>query len=170
MTYWSAYKAEIAQPPKCCAITQAGHHCRREPEEFDWGGALPPFLRLCNLHSGRYFQWRNEWEEEQRRRLSELRDIRRKKDEEAWRRLSTVYYVRRADGLIKIGYTSRDLRYRLSNLRQEHGPLEVLATHKGGYAAEQANHRRFAALRVTGEWFRPESALLAHIDHINSRR
>jgi hypothetical protein len=168
---WLTYKTDLIETPRCCALTQEGHHCRRQPKESEgWAGGLPPFLRLCNLHSNRYFQWRNEWESEQRQRLSQLATARRLKEEKVKARRATVYYVRRADGLIKIGYTGRDLRYRLSNLRQEHGPLEVLATHEGGYVAEQANHRCFAALRVTGEWFRPEPALLAHIDRINSRR
>jgi len=105
----------------------------------------------------------------QRERDAEL-DAAKAKADKLRARAATVYYVRRGDGLVKIGYTGRDLRARLSQLRAEHGSLEVLATHRGGYVAEQANHRRFAALRVTGEWFRPEPALLAHIEHINSRR
>lgn len=101
--------------------------------------------------------------------LSDLRIARVRAERDARARKATVYYVRRTDGLIKIGYTGRELRVRLYGLRREHGPLEVLTTHSGGYDAEQANHRRFAALRVTGEWFRPEPELLAHIARINAR-
>lgn len=79
--------------------------------------------------------------------------------------LDSVYYVQRTDGLIKIGYTSQ-LRNRMSALRAEFGPLTQLAVHAGGYKAEQSMHRKFAAHRVRGEWFRPSADLLAHIARI----
>ena len=74
-----------------------------------------------------------------------------------------VYYVRRdADGLIKIGTTTK-LGNRMSNLRGVHGPLRLMAVRAGGRPQEIALHQKFAELRETGEWFRPELSLLDHI-------
>lgn len=73
---------------------------------------------------------------------------------------SIVYYLHRpADGLIKIG-TSIDHKSRFSDLRREHGPLRLLLAYPGTRAEETEAHGRFAALRVEGEWFRPELPLL----------
>jgi T5orf172 domain len=78
-------------------------------------------------------------------------------------RRNVIYYLRRAsDGLIKIG-TTRDLPTRMTNLRREHGEARLLLTHDGGYDREDEMHEQFAALRVVGEWFRPEPALLEWI-------
>ena len=81
---------------------------------------------------------------------------------------SVVYYVQRdSDGLIKIG-TSRAVWGRLDALRSAHGALRLLATQGGDYQDEHATHWKFAALRVEGEWFRPELPLLDHILWVRS--
>jgi hypothetical protein len=77
-----------------------------------------------------------------------------------------VYYVQRADGLIKIG-TSRMIIDRLAALAREHGSLTIMATHGGGHPEETAVHRAFKALRVEGEWFRPGLPLLLHIKKVH---
>lgn len=100
-------------------------------------------------------------------RKEEFAERSRKQHEQA--RSADVYYVQRTDGLIKIGW-SGNLRSRLNTLRREHGHLTLLATHSGGVEAEAAQHKRFAHLRETGEWFWPEPDLLAHIERINDRR
>ena len=69
-----------------------------------------------------------------------------------------VYYLRRADGCIKIGHTV-SLPRRLSQLRGEFGELQVLATHAGDRACENGMHGRFAESRADGEWFRPSPEL-----------
>lgn len=95
----------------------------------------------------------------------ELRKWQRRLEREEYRidqrleQFCVIYYVRRADGLIKIG-TTRELVNRMSSLQKEHGDLEVLLTHRGSYAREKELHGQFAGLRVTGEWFRPERELL----------
>jgi hypothetical protein len=100
---------------------------------------------LCDYHYGQATKWA-----EERGRI----------------RLETVYYVQRPDGLIKIG-TSRMVTVRLETLAREHGPLTLMATHGGGHKEETGIHREFKALRVEGEWFRPELALLMHIKKVH---
>ena len=76
---------------------------------------------------------------------------------------SIVYYLRReSDGLIKIGF-STNYPSRLNTLRAEHGPLRLLLATAGGRKEEDKAHLEFAALQVTGEWFRPERPLLLWI-------
>lgn len=80
-----------------------------------------------------------------------------------------VYFIRSGgpDGFIKIGVTSGRVEARLSSL-QTGNPhkLTVLATIDGGPEVELKLHRRFAAFRVDGEWFRAAPELLAFIDGI----
>lgn len=153
----------IAQDARCCAVTQEERYCRREPlPDTPECLGLPWFIQLCNYHAMKAVEVQQ---------YQEAKRVKERYEQQVSRaREATVYYVQRADSLIKIGYTGRPLQYRLSALRREHGPLEVLATHKGGRDAEDAQHKRFKDCRVTGEWFRPEPELLAHIERINSRR
>jgi hypothetical protein len=76
---------------------------------------------------------------------------------------SIVYYVQReSDRLIKIG-TTRAFPKRFASLQREHGPLLFVGAHRGAFSEEAAAHASFRYLRVAGEWFRPELALLEHI-------
>jgi hypothetical protein len=75
---------------------------------------------------------------------------------------SIVYYLRRRDGLIKIG-TTTDYPVRLRNLRAEHGELKLLLAYAGTRAQETEAHKLFAADRAEGEWFRPSLTLLRFI-------
>lgn len=157
----------IAQDARCCAVTQEDRYCRREPlSKTPEHLGLPEFIQLCAFHANRAVDFHHYRE----RREADRKAKERYEEQQRRAREATVYYVQRADGLIKVGFTGRPLQYRLSQLRTEHGPLEVLATHKGGRDAERIQHRRFDHLRVTGEWFQPEPELLAHIDRINQRR
>ncbi|MFC5744819.1 GIY-YIG nuclease family protein [Actinomadura rugatobispora] len=79
---------------------------------------------------------------------------------------SVVYYLRRGDGLIKIGFSAR-LHERKLTLQREHGPLELLATHWGDRRTESEIHDRFREVRATGEWFRPSPELLRWISRVN---
>ena len=78
---------------------------------------------------------------------------------------SIVYYVQRSDRMIKIG-TSRVAPTRLGDLAREHGPLVLMASQVGARAEESAMHRKFKALHVGREWFRPELPLLRHIAEV----
>lgn len=152
----------IAQEARCCAVTQEDRYCRRKPlSKTPKELGLPWFIQLCTYHAAKMTEVKL-LQEQRRAKHRYEQQLRRARE-------ATVYYVQRTDGLIKIGFSSVP-RQRIVNLRREHGPLEVLATHKGGRDAEQVQHRRFDHLRVTGEWFRPEPDLLAHIGRISDRR
>lgn len=75
---------------------------------------------------------------------------------------SIVYYIRRPDGMIKIG-TSRAAGSRLDSIARKHGKLVLMAFHTGARAEEAAIHRKFKALHIGAEWHRPELPLLEHI-------
>lgn len=83
--------------------------------------------------------------------------------------VAQVYFIRRADGLVKIGY-SHDPAARLSQLKQHHQcEMEILATTPGARAAERELHEKFSESRTTGEWFHPSGALMQHIATLRSR-
>ena len=82
---------------------------------------------------------------------------------------SIVYYVRRGDGAIKIGTTTKPAD-RWAALRWEHGPLEILLTHCGDGERERQMHARFADLRLEGEWFRAELELLMWIATVRRKQ
>lgn len=152
----------IAQDARCCAVTQEERYCRREPlPETPECLGLPWFIQLCPYHANKAVEIQQYQEQ---KRAKERYEQRLRSAREA-----TVYYVQRADGLVKIGFTAR-YQQRMSTLRREFGPIQVLATHSGGRDAERAMHIRFAADRVTGEWFRCGPELFAHIERIKARR
>jgi len=76
-----------------------------------------------------------------------------------------VYFITDdATGLIKIG-RAMDVEQRLKGLQTgAPGQLRVLADMDGGAAGEADMHRRFAHLRVRGEWFSPGDDLLQFIE------
>jgi hypothetical protein len=78
-----------------------------------------------------------------------------------------IYYIQ-AGEYLKIGYTgSPTADGRLAAL-QTASPLDlrILATEPGEVVDETALHRRFAHLRVRGEWFRFEGELLDHVARV----
>ncbi|MFT8276099.1 GIY-YIG nuclease family protein [Kerstersia gyiorum] len=80
-----------------------------------------------------------------------------------------VYFIKRQDGLIKIGY-SHNPKARLSQLKQQHQcDMEILAATVGARELEKSLHDRFSSCRVSGEWFRPADDLMAHISSIRER-
>lgn len=84
--------------------------------------------------------------------------------------LGVVYYVEReTDGLVKIG-TTRRLEQRMAALRREHGPVTLLARHRGTHKREARMHTVFALLRVEGEWFRPDAQLRDWIASVSTRQ
>ncbi len=111
-----------------------------------------------------------------RRELEKARgDIRRLQEEERGRLVSEgadalpltqpgalVYFVRRLDGCIKVGWTT-NLTRRLYALRTVHGWVDLLGTMPGGVVLERELHERFAADRRDGEWFAPSELLMRYI-------
>jgi hypothetical protein len=74
-----------------------------------------------------------------------------------------VYFIRAANGMIKIGYT-REWWQRMKTLQSGHPePLEMLVATRGDPVAEERLHAAFRRYRRGGEWFEPAPALLAYI-------
>lgn len=77
-----------------------------------------------------------------------------------------VYFIGAASGPIKIGIATRPLA-RLSGLQtSHHEKLDLLATCEGDLELEKAYHRRFAAHRLSGEWFERTPELMAEIERL----
>jgi len=71
-----------------------------------------------------------------------------------------VYFLRRADGDIKIGWASNVAR-RVAQLRCKLAEdLEILGSFPGSFRSEALLHDRFSADRRDGEWFAASSDLL----------
>lgn len=66
--------------------------------------------------------------------------------------------------LVKIGH-SRNLGNRLNQLCSNMGMMrgELLVSAVGGVDRERAYHKHFAEHRQSGEWFRPDYAILAEV-------
>ena len=146
----------------CVALKGLGYVACGEPV-FKWLSRVP----LCQRHYSEAFKAAED-------------AVRR--DEAAWESIvhgsrdwdadaaEVIYYIRRlSDGLIKIG-TSGMFRRRVSELRREHGPVEILLTHRGGKDAEEEMHRKFEDLWVRDEFFLPGRPLLAWIVRIRKRQ
>lgn len=74
-----------------------------------------------------------------------------------------IYFIRSANGLIKIGY-ARDWWTRMKTLQSGNPePLEILVYSRGDSVAEERLHSAFARYRRNGEWFEPGPALVAYI-------
>lgn len=122
-------------------------------------------LTLCSHHATRLRDWAYDLvrREEQERISAENRERRERRwDPDG---PSVVYYLRRADGLIKIGVSTR-LHERKLALQRDHGSLDLLVKHWGDRRTERETHERFANDRITGEWFRPSPALLRWIERV----
>lgn len=80
----------------------------------------------------------------------------------------TVYFMRDAAGLTKIGFTSNlGTRHELLQ-REVGGPLQVLATVPGGIYLEARFHSFFRAHHSHSEWFKPCAELEAVIAAVNA--
>lgn len=79
---------------------------------------------------------------------------------------SWVYFIQSENKDIKIGYAGNP-RSRLADMQTAHGrPLTLLGAVPGDMTMEKGLHKRFAHLRMMGEWFRPDPELLFFIEGI----
>jgi hypothetical protein len=79
------------------------------------------------------------------------------------KRDGTCVYFAEADGRIKIGW-SRKVATRVAQLQTGSPvPIKLLGVTPGGRSLERELHHRFAADRLTGEWFTATPELLACI-------
>jgi hypothetical protein len=85
------------------------------------------------------------------------------------RRSRVVYFVQAGKaGPIKIG-SSCDVERRLKSMQSHnHRKLRLIGQFKSvGYFSERDTHRRFAAARIRGEWFRPSDEMHEFINAIS---
>ncbi|MBA9003676.1 GIY-YIG nuclease family protein [Thermomonospora cellulosilytica] len=144
----------------------AGELCGRYAEERI--GDVP----VCRHHYKRALDWVRTETRRERERLHAEAEARREAAEQKRAELfpPLVYFVER-DGFVKIGYTT-NLDKRIKAISKGScliegmtvGPVRLLATiPDAGLDDEKQLHRRFAHLRVGGEWFRPDADLRAYI-------
>jgi len=144
----------VSGPAHCCIPV------RRNGAEEPCGNEVmgsTPHPAVCQRHAE---QLRG-WFDRERERFAEVRLVEHLEAERQRLTGGVVYFIRQGD-FVKIG-TSRQLDKRLSTLRQEWGDFEYLGSIPGGFKREQKLHRRFAQLRVLGEWFEASPELLAFI-------
>jgi ribosomal protein S14 len=140
-----------------------------EPAVADVAGAP-----ACSHHYARALAWHQGILDRDREAALQLEieaDRQREQEMGKWHAQGSqiIYYLRRADGAVKIG-TSTEFVNRFGNLCREHGELEILLTHCGGYPRERETHKRFADLALGGEWFRAGEPLLSWIVQARRRR
>jgi T5orf172 domain len=68
-----------------------------------------------------------------------------------------VYFIR-SGALIKVGYTT-DLSKRMRSYNSHNPDVQLMAVVPGTRDDEAAYHKRFAAQKVRGEWFRLSGSL-----------
>jgi hypothetical protein len=94
--------------------------------------------------------------------FSSLRRTRHKRRTQRLRH-SFVYFIQADNGMVKIGYAGNPV-LRLRTM-QSGSPLalRLLVYARGDSVAEERLHAAFDSCRHTGEWFRPDAALMAYI-------
>lgn len=85
------------------------------------------------------------------------------------RPMGTIYFLRRPDGAIKIGFTrAPTASARVRTAQTYHDvELEVLAEAPGSEATDRRLRERFVRFRTRGEWFEPARELMELIHAIH---
>ncbi len=85
--------------------------------------------------------------------------------------VGTIYFAGCGEHYVKIGFTAGYVEHRLKVL-QIGAPerLTIVAEFPGTMQDETALHRRFAAYRTVGEWFRREGEVSAFIGRLEADR
>ena len=112
-------------------------------------------LHFCSRHAEKL-------EHEVKEKMDSDRRERNLRHEENKQVSHTVYYLRRKDGLVKIGYTNNLVRRRTA-LEKQYGPLKLMCAHYGYRNVEGKIHQMFEEYRVEGEWFEMGNRLKKHI-------
>jgi hypothetical protein len=74
-----------------------------------------------------------------------------------------IYFLKRSDGLVKIGCTGNYYQ-RYGHLKRDHGELELLGWIDGGMGTEKNLHIKFTSDRMEGEWFNHSDELKSYIE------
>lgn len=80
--------------------------------------------------------------------------------------MSYVYAISRADGPIKIGFTTQPRRRRSGLDTASPAKLDLLFFVEGSRAHERHLHQVLAAHRIRGEWFSPHPVVLATLERV----
>lgn len=87
------------------------------------------------------------------------------RDDTGW--VYFLFWSHPAGQRVKIGFSKR-LHNRMGQLKPaDRTPVVVLGAIRGTMLRERELHRRFASLRIAGEWFRADPALLSFIETEN---
>ena len=159
-----------------CAAWTGETRCNHEAVDAS-SYMLPEFLNLCIFHLQeiddfiglKCEQKRIEAARQTANSSGKIHRVpvpKRKGQKGDFERAAFVYFMQRADGRIKIGYSTNVSRRR-KNIESAAGPVSLLAVVPGGPLEESALHMKFHGFRVHGEWFDPDETLLAYISELN---
>lgn len=81
-------------------------------------------------------------------------------------KVNNIYFLKRSDGLVKIGYSSR-VQSRISELSGSHGDLEIIRIINGDRKREAQIHNLCRKHNEYGEWFRDSADLRKIIEEID---
>lgn len=81
-----------------------------------------------------------------------------------------VYFIKSEEGHVKIGCSVRPEDRLLATTEWMPSKVWIEATLPGSYRIEGLLHKKFAADRISGEWFRASPRLLAMIDDVKAGR
>lgn len=126
---------------------------------------------VCAHHLEMATKWVLDREKARKSEEAEKFERAREAEAQTWsaQGYQVVYYLRRpSDGAIKIG-TTKGFAKRYRDLVKDHGELELLLTHCGDYPREREMHRKFDALLIGNEWFRPGPELMEWIVHVRRK-
>jgi hypothetical protein len=137
-----------------------------------WATGNASHAEVCYHHYERALDWfykrRIELPEQNRLMIEEAERKAAEKARLAAEARSIIYYLRREDGMIKIGVTG-SYKNRLKSLQSEHGKLQLLLAYSGTRQEEREAHRQFYRERIRrSEWFRPELRLLLEIQRLRN--
>jgi len=143
-------------PKVLCAVVSCGASAEPHFTEPDHRS-----IWLCSAHYLFLTERNREQVEELQDQIVALKDAFSTALTAGKQRLGVTYFLKRKDGLIKIGRTSK-LRSRLYSLTKQFEDVKYLGCIPG-MNMETLLHRQFAKYRRDGEWFEPHHSLMQFI-------